>query len=56
MAFFPGFTHQRIRTSGATINTVTAGSGEPVLLLHGYPQTMVCWHEIAPAQIGRAHV
>ena len=49
MAFFKGFTQRRIKTSGATINTVTAGSGEPVLLLHGYPQTMVCWHEIAPA-------
>ncbi len=49
MAFFKGFSQRRIKTSGATINTVTAGSGEPVLLLHGYPQTMVCWHEIAPA-------
>ncbi len=49
MAFFKGFTQRRIKTRGATINTVTAGSGEPVLLLHGYPQTMVCWHEIAPA-------
>ena len=49
MAFFKGFTQRRIKTSGATINTVTAGHGEPVLLLHGYPQTMVCWHEIAPS-------
>ena len=49
MAFFKGFTQRRIKTSGATINTVTAGTGEPVLLLHGYPQTMVCWHEVAPA-------
>jgi len=49
MAFFKGFTQRRIKTSGATINTITAGSGEPVLLLHGYPQTMVCWHEVAPA-------
>ena len=48
MAFFSGFKHHRIRTSGATINAVSAGSGEPVLLLHGYPQTMACWHEIAP--------
>ncbi len=49
MAFFKGFTQRRIKTSGATIKTMTAGSGEPVLLLHGYPQTMVCWHEVAPA-------
>ena len=49
MAFFKGFTQRRIKTSGASINTMTAGSGEPVLLLHGYPQTMVCWHEVASA-------
>ena len=42
MAFFSGFTHHRIRTTGATINAVSAGTGEPVLLLHGYPQTMAC--------------
>ena len=48
MAFFSGFKKHRIRTSGATINVVSAGSGEPVLLLHGYPQTMACWHELAP--------
>ena len=48
MAFFSGFKKHRIRTSGATINAVSTGSGEPVLLLHGYPQTMACWHEIAP--------
>ena len=48
MALFPSFTAKRIRTTGATINTLSAGSGEPVLLLHGYPQTMACWHKIAP--------
>ncbi|MFZ9678684.1 MAG: alpha/beta fold hydrolase [Quisquiliibacterium sp.] len=48
MSLFPGFKRRRIRTSGATINLVTAGSGEPVLLLHGYPQSLACWHRIAP--------
>ena len=48
MSLFPGFTHKRIRTSSAVINTAYAGQGEPVLLLHGYPQTMACWHKIAP--------
>jgi haloacetate dehalogenase len=27
----------------------TAGEGEVVLLLHGFPQTHYCWHLIAPA-------
>lgn len=48
MTLFPGFARRRIRTSGATINFIKSGSGDPVLLLHGYPQTHACWHRIAP--------
>lgn len=44
----PGFRQQRIRTSGAEINAVVGGSGPPLLLLHGHPQTLVCWHKVAP--------
>src|SRR5258708_8971812 len=36
------------KTSGATINFVTAGSGPPLLLLHGYPQTHIEWRDVAP--------
>jgi haloacetate dehalogenase len=49
MALFPGFRRRRIRTSGATINLVTAGGGPPLLLLHGYPETHAMWHKVAPA-------
>jgi haloacetate dehalogenase len=49
MSLFPGFTHRRIRTSGATINLEVGGNGQPVLLLHGYPQTHAMWHKVAPA-------
>jgi haloacetate dehalogenase len=48
MTFFPGFENRNIRTSGATINATFGGSGAPVLLLHGYPQTHVMWHRVAP--------
>jgi haloacetate dehalogenase len=48
MSLFPGFASRRVRTSGATINLVTAGAGPPVLLLHGYPQTHAMWHKVAP--------
>jgi haloacetate dehalogenase len=47
-SLFPGFVTQRIQTSGATINTLRGGSGPPLLLIHGYPQTHVMWHKIAP--------
>src|SRR2546422_1680154 len=45
---FPGFKTAKIKTSGATINLVSGGNGSPVLLMHGYPQTHVLWHKIAP--------
>lgn len=45
---FEGFTQTTISTSGATINLVKGGQGSPVLLLHGYPQSHVMWHKIAP--------
>ena len=48
MALFEGFARRQVPTSGATINLVTAGSGPPLLLLHGYPQTHVLWHQVAP--------
>ena len=48
MSLFPGFERRRVRTSGATINLVMAGAGEPLLMLHGYPQTHACWHRTAP--------
>jgi len=48
MALFPGFKRKRVRTSGATINLVTKGDGAPLLLLHGYPETLAMWHKIAP--------
>ncbi|MCL0099876.1 alpha/beta hydrolase [Dehalococcoidia bacterium] len=45
---FEGFERTQILTNGVTINLVYGGSGPPVLLLHGYPQTHVEWHKIAP--------
>jgi haloacetate dehalogenase len=45
---FPGFAERRVRTEGAEIFLRTGGSGPPLLLLHGYPQTHVCWHKVAP--------
>ncbi len=45
---FEDFTSAQIETSETVINLVYGGSGDPVLLLHGYPQTHVMWHKVAP--------
>jgi haloacetate dehalogenase len=50
--FFPGFGQRSIKTSGAEINLVTGGSGPPLLLLHGYPQTHLMWRKVAPRLAG----
>lgn len=47
------FEARRIETSGATINLRIGGDGPPLLLLHGYPQTLAMWHKIAPALAAR---
>ena len=56
MALLQGFEQGTIETSGATINYVAAGVGEPILLLHGYPETHVCWHRVAPELAKRYRV
>jgi haloacetate dehalogenase len=45
---FPGFATRRIGLDGVEIFARIGGSGPPLLLLHGYPQTHHCWHRIAP--------
>ncbi len=49
---FDGFTTSKIQTSGAAIHAVSGGTGSPVLLLHGYPESHVMWHKIAPRLAG----
>src|SRR5215471_1889319 len=44
----PGFRNERIKTSGAEINAVIGGSGPPVLMWHGAPQSLITWRLIAP--------
>jgi haloacetate dehalogenase len=47
LRFFPGFKSARVKTSGAEINLVHAGSGPPLLLMHGAPQTHVSMRLVA---------
>ena len=45
-ALFPGFNSKRVATAeGVEIHAVVGGSGPPLLLLHGHPQTHSIWHK-----------
>jgi haloacetate dehalogenase len=46
--FFPGFKPFKVQTTGAVINGVIGGSGPPILLLHGAPQSHISWRLVAP--------
>lgn len=45
---FSSFIKEKIKVSGTDINLVRGGEGPPLLLLHGYPQSHVMWHKVAP--------
>ena len=45
---FEGFELATIDTGEAAIHVRHGGSGPPLLLLHGHPQTHVMWHLVAP--------
>jgi haloacetate dehalogenase len=47
-ALFPGFALERVDTGEAVIQVRHGGSGPPLLLLHGHPQTHAMWHAVAP--------
>ena len=46
--FLPGFETRDLDVPGVRIRLATGGSGPPLLLLHGHPQTHVTWHKVAP--------
>ena len=47
---FPGFELRSVPTTDdVDITFAIGGSGPPLLLLHGHPQTHAIWHRVAPA-------
>jgi haloacetate dehalogenase len=45
---FEGFTEFDLEVAETTIHGRRGGSGPPLLLLHGIPETHVMWHRLAP--------
>ena len=46
---FPDFEPRVFEVNGIQIAGHIGGSGSPLLLLHGHPQTHAIWHKLAPA-------
>ena len=51
---FEGFQLSQVLVPEASLRVRHGGSGPPVLLLHGYPETHAMWHRVAP-DLARAH-
>ncbi len=47
--FFAGFSLERLSVRGGELRLRRGGSGPPLLLLHGNPQTHAMWHRVGPA-------
>lgn len=44
----PGFDYQRVTVGdGIAVNVAVGGSGAPIVLLHGFPQTHLMWRHVA---------
>ena len=43
---FPNFTQHYAKSNGIQIHYVIGGDGPPLLLLHGYPQTLFIWNQM----------
>jgi len=44
----PGFRYEHVAVAdGVSLNTAIGGSGSPVVLLHGFPQTHLMWRHVA---------
>ena len=51
-----GFQDHDVEVDGTRVHARVAGEGPPLLLLHGYPQTHVMWHRVAPGLAERRTV
>ncbi len=47
-ALFAGFESREVATRRGALHAMIGGDGPPLLLLHGYPQTHLMWHSVAP--------
>ena len=53
MPVVQGVTHRTVRVGELDVHVAEAGAGDPLVLLHGWPQHWYCWHRVVPLLAGR---
>ena len=56
MAAVPTVRERTVDAAGTAIFVRESGSGSPVVLLHGFPETSRCWDKVAGALSAEHHV
>ncbi len=51
MPAVPGATHRQVSAGGIGLHVAEFGAGDPVVLLHGFPQHWYAWREVAAVEI-----
>lgn len=51
----PGFDHLVVETPGLRTHVAVIGEGDPVVMLHGFPEHWWQWHAIAPVIAAAGH-
>ena len=49
----PGVRHRLVTVRGVRLHVAEAGSGDPVVLLHGFPQHWYAWRHVIPLLAGQ---
>jgi pimeloyl-ACP methyl ester carboxylesterase len=52
----PGVEHRFVDAGGLRMHVAEAGSGDPVVMLHGWPENWWCWHRLIPGLAERYRV
>lgn len=50
-----GATARRVRLGDLHLNVLDTGAGPPVLLLHGFPDSLALWREVTPRLVAAGH-
>jgi len=51
-----GVDHRFVQAGGIRLHVAEAGAGDPVVLLHGWPQHWYCWRRVIPRLVGEHRV